>query len=110
MSRIRYSSKKSSRGGGIDGMEHAVLWAVNANWNADNGGWNVEANSVENPNRWNDGNQVLSRYSLLSPLFFGGVLLSSPRFQPPIMRPTSSTSFPKAIYLSFAINDDSHAS
>ncbi len=90
-------------------MEHAVLWAVNANWNADNGGWNVEANSVENPNRWNDGNQVLSRYSCLSPLFFGGVLLSKPRFQPPIMRPTSSTSFPKAIYLSFAINDDSHA-
>ena len=54
---------------------HESFWAVNANWNADNGGWNVEANSVENPNRWNDGNQVLSRYSLLSPpppLFFRG--------------------------------------
>lgn len=50
----------------MEGVLHEI-WAVNANWNADNGGWNVEANSVENPNRWNDGNQVLSRYSLLSP-------------------------------------------
>ena len=43
------------------------LWAVNANWNSDNGGWNVNANSVENPDRWNVDNQVLSRYSFLSP-------------------------------------------
>ena len=41
-----------------------VLWAVNANWNADNGGWNVEANSVTNPNRWNADNQVVSRNSI----------------------------------------------
>lgn len=41
------------------------FWAVNANRNSD--GWNVNANSVENPNRWNAGNQVVSRYSFLSP-------------------------------------------
>ena len=39
------------------------LWAVNANWNADNDGWNVNANSVDNPNRWNAGNQAVSRNS-----------------------------------------------
>ena len=68
-----------------------TLWAVNANWNADNGGWNVEANSVENPNRWNDGNQVVSRYPFLSLPSLGGVFARSPLRQPPIMRPTSST-------------------
>lgn len=36
-----------------------VLRAVNVNWN-DNG-WNVNANSVDNPNDWNDGNRVFSR-------------------------------------------------
>ena len=85
------------------------LWAVNANWNAGNG-WNVEANSVENPNRWNDGNQVLSRYSYLSPLLPGGVLLSRPFLQPPIIRPTSSISFPSSVYLTLVIKDASHAS
>jgi hypothetical protein len=37
------------------------LWAVNANWNSNNGGWNVNANPVTNLNRWNAGNQVVSR-------------------------------------------------
>ncbi len=36
-----------------------VLQAVNVNWNDD--GWNVNANSTSNPNRWNDDNQVFSR-------------------------------------------------
>ena len=36
-----------------------VLRAVNVNWNDD--GWNVNANSVENSNEWNAGNQVFSR-------------------------------------------------
>ena len=45
----------------------STLWAVNANWNADNGGWNVNANSVTNPNRWNAGNQVVSRNYDVSP-------------------------------------------
>jgi hypothetical protein len=40
---------------------------VNANWNADNSGWNVNANSVTNPNEWNTGNQVLSRHYDISP-------------------------------------------
>jgi len=38
-----------------------LIWAVNANWNSDDGYWNVKANSVENPNRWNVDNQVFSR-------------------------------------------------
>ena len=58
--------QKYSRGGGIDGTSYK-LWAVNANWNAENG-WNVNANSVENPNRWNAGNQVFSRNSSISPV------------------------------------------
>jgi hypothetical protein len=38
-------------------LENAgVLRAVNCNWNDD--GWNVNANSVDDTNRWNDDNQV----------------------------------------------------
>jgi hypothetical protein len=51
-------------GGDIDDLVYdnaGVLRAVNVNWNDD--GWNVNANSVENPNRWNDGNQAFSRNS-----------------------------------------------
>jgi len=40
-------------------MRKLALWAVNVNWNSD--GWNVNANSVANPNEWNDGCQVFSR-------------------------------------------------
>jgi len=36
-----------------------TLRAVNVNWNDD--GWNVNANSVENPNKWNADKQVFSR-------------------------------------------------
>jgi len=54
-----------------------VLRAVNVNWNDD--GWNVNANSVENPNRWNDGNQVFSRNCWFSPrLIVGEFLLADP--------------------------------
>ena len=66
---------------------------MNANWNADNDGWNVEAYSVENPNKWNDGNQFVSRYSFLSLPDTGGVFESNPFLQPPSMRPTSSTAW-----------------
>jgi len=53
-------------------LENAgVLRAVNVNWNDD--GWNVNANSVENPNRWNEGNQVFSRNYCFSPVPFAGV-------------------------------------
>jgi hypothetical protein len=55
----KIQSKEYSMGGGADGFLHentGVLWAVNCNWNDD--GWNVNANSVENPNSWNDGNMV----------------------------------------------------
>jgi len=47
-----------------------VLRAVNCNWNDD--GWNVNANSIENPNEWNDGNQVFSRNSLFFSCRLGG--------------------------------------
>lgn len=36
------------------------VWAVGASWNSDNGHWCVSANSVEDPFKWLDGNQVLS--------------------------------------------------
>ena len=36
-----------------------TIRAVNVNWNGD--GWNVNANSVSNSNRWNDGNRMFSR-------------------------------------------------
>jgi hypothetical protein len=39
-------------------------------WNDD--GWNVNANSVENPNEWNDGNQVFSRNCWFSPRLGSG--------------------------------------
>ena len=42
---------------------------MNANWNSNYRYWNVNANSVENPNRWNAGRQVLSRYYFLSSAF-----------------------------------------
>lgn len=75
-----------------------VLWAVNANWNADNDGWNVEANSIENPNRWNAGNQVVSRDSYLFPSPpGGGFFANTPLLHPPTIRPISSISFPSEI-------------
>jgi hypothetical protein len=36
-----------------------TLWAVHVSWHSD--GWNVYADSVENPGEWNAGIQVLSR-------------------------------------------------
>ncbi len=37
------------------------LWAVYAYWGAGDGGWGVEARSVDYPDRWSAVNQVLSR-------------------------------------------------
>jgi hypothetical protein len=37
------------------------LWAVNVHWNAGSDGWSVGANSVEDPNGWIAGYQVVSR-------------------------------------------------
>ncbi|MCX6809886.1 MAG: hypothetical protein NTZ65_04035 [Candidatus Berkelbacteria bacterium] len=48
----------------------AQTWAVNCNWNADNG-WNLNANPISNPNSWNADNQVFSHDSLLF-FRFGG--------------------------------------
>ncbi len=38
-----------------------VFWAVDAYWDADFGGWFVDAYSVRYPRRWFDGRQFLSR-------------------------------------------------
>ena len=61
----------------MDGLVYensGVLQAVNVDWNDD--GWNVNANSIENPNRWNDGNQVFSRnFCFSSRLTVGEFLL-----------------------------------
>ena len=64
--------KEYSKGGDKDGFSREnipVLRAVNVNWNGD--GWNVNANSVENPNEWNAGNRVFSRYCCFLPSFGG---------------------------------------
>lgn len=42
-----------------------VLFAVRVNWDGD--GWDVEADSVENPLEWNAGHLVFSRDSALKP-------------------------------------------
>jgi hypothetical protein len=79
-----------------------VLRAVNVNWN--DAGWNVNANSVENPNEWNDGNQVFSRNYCFSPNqldweFF----VSNPFFQHPSCLPISSKLFNSSVHFSVGI-------
>jgi len=44
---------------------NGTLWAVDCSWHSDNRCWHVHAYSVTNPNTWNEGNQVVSRDSLL---------------------------------------------
>ena len=62
---------------GVDGLRYETR-VVNVNWNAGNGGWNVNANSVTNPNRWNDGNQVFSRNCCVLPSsYFGAGVFDS---------------------------------
>lgn len=86
-----------------------VLWAVNCNWNGD--GWNVDANPVDDPNRWNDGNQVFSRNSDISPAYLVGVFFSkSPFLQAPKFLPISSSFSESLIYLSLGISLFSQAS
>lgn len=99
-------------GGDTEGFLHEngwVLRAVNVNWNND--GWNINANSVENPNRWNDGNQVFSRnYCFSPPTLVEGVLLWSPFFQPPSIRPISSSFKRSSEYFSVVMSLLSQAS
>lgn len=61
MSRVIYSPGALSRRAVLRMVfsTETTLRAVNVNWN-DNG-WNVNANSVENPNEWNADNRVFSR-------------------------------------------------
>jgi len=92
----------------MDSAVHTASWVLNADWNDD--GWNLEANSVTNPNEWNDGNVVVSpRYPFLSPPSLDGVLLKIPLRQPPVMRPISSTALARSSYCLFGIRRDSHA-
>ena len=75
-----------------------VLCTVYVNWNDD--GWNVNSNSVDNPNEWNDGNQVFSRNYYFFSYIFVGVFASKPFFQPPIIFPSSCKCSERVIYLS----------
>lgn len=98
-------------GGDADGLMYdnaGVLRTVNVNWNDD--GWNVNANSVENPNRWNDGNQVFSRNCYLSSAQLAEVFFCRPFFQPPSCRPISSRFAIRSEYLSVGMSLLSHAS
>lgn len=85
-----------------------MLCAVDVNWNDD--GWNVNANSIKNPNEWTDGNHVFSCNCHVSPAYDAGVLLCNPFLHPPSMRPTSSSFFDSSAYLSVGISLFSHAS
>jgi hypothetical protein len=92
-------------GGGIDSFlfeSFGVLRAVNCNWNGN--GWNVNANSVDNPNEWNAGNQVFSRNSYISPVYLAGVFFFKPFFHPPNILPTSSSFFESIRYFSLGIS------
>ena len=90
-SRIRYSSESSQRAVVWTAFGTRTLRAVNVNWNDD--GWNVNANSVSNPNRWNDGNRVFSRNCCISLAYGAGVFCSMPLLHPPSIRPISSNGF-----------------
>jgi hypothetical protein len=55
-------------GGGMDGFwlqAAGELRVVNVRWN--DGGWNVNANPVSNPNEWNAGNRVFASNNWISP-------------------------------------------
>jgi len=82
-----------------------MFFAVNANWNGN--GWNVNAYLVTNPNRWNDGNQVVSRYSVFSSALGAEVFAIIPFRHPPTIRPISSIDCPKVAYWLFGIKADS---
>ena len=103
--------REHSRGGGADGFLHesaGVLWTVNCNWNDD--GWNVNANSVDNPNDWNDGNQVFSPKLKYFSRLFGGSFICSPFRHPPSIRPISFNRLESSAYFSVGISLFSHAS
>src|SRR3989338_9032250 len=97
--RIRYSSESIQRAVAWMALCTKRFWAVNANWNVDNGGWNVNANRVYNPNRWNTGNQVVSRnFSIFSHSYGLEFLFSIPFFHPPSSRPISSIFSRNSLY------------
>lgn len=90
---INEDSVKYFAEGHADGAPRE-LWAVNANWDDD--GWNLNANSVENPNPWDAGSQVCSRYFRFSSLPTGGEVFSKmPFFHPPAFLPIVSRFVPK---------------
>lgn len=93
MFQIRYSPV-SILGAVVKMAWRTMLWAVNANWNGD--GWNVNAYSVENRDRWNAGNSVCSRYSLafFSSVLDGGVFASTPFLHAPTSLPIPSAFWP----------------
>src|SRR3989338_9430789 len=109
MLQIRYSPESILRAVAL--MAYCIFWlcAVNASWNSNYGYWNVGAHSVENPNRWNAGAQILSRYCFLSSAM-AEVLLIIPFFNPPIIFPIFSISAPMDMYCLFETKCVSHKS
>ena len=91
MSRMRFNPGVNRRRVVLRKVLGAVLTlrAVNVNWNDD--GWNVNANSVENPNEWNADNRVFSRNSLSFSCRSGG----SFHFQPSFPATEHATDFVK---------------
>ena len=99
-----------SIGSGTEGVMYEWRRAVNANWNDD--GWNINANAVDNPNPWNAGNDVVSRYPFLSSLgalSLGEFFAINPLRHPPIIFPTSSIRTLNSSNCLFGISFDSHA-
>jgi len=47
--------------GHVESDVDKATWAVIASWDADDGGWYVDADSVANPDGWSGGLQVVSR-------------------------------------------------
>jgi hypothetical protein len=62
-----YSPESDSKDSGTDSFGYeSAGFAVNVNWNADTGQWNVNAYRRDD-NYWNAGNRAFSRNSSVSP-------------------------------------------
>jgi len=88
----KIQSGEYSMDGGGDGFLYesgCVLRAVNVNWNDDS--WNVNANSIDDLNKWNEGNQILSRNCCIFLL----LNLQEFCFASPFSNPLACAQFPK---------------
>lgn len=80
-----------SMSGGLEGLLHRVS-VVNVNRNDRR--WNVNANRLDNPNRWNAENRFFSRnYFISSAQFWAEVFVSINFFHPASSFPINSKFF-----------------